>query len=120
MAVHLKVRTCFDTGHFVRLMFLLCTAPRERERQLTLGYPYTRELLKVEFLLFLQFTFQAIITTDGQTSFTAFIYENPRDRLLRFKQIKVGFFGNRRDFFNVNTRNLERVNVFRIDGKTTI
>ncbi len=62
----------------------------------------------------MQATFQAVIATDGRTSFAAFIYDDPGNRVI--VRNSVGFFGNRRQFYNVNYRLLEETNLFRIDG----
>ena len=60
-------------------------------------------------------TFQAVIATDGRTSFAALIYPDPNNEIL-LNMGSVGFFGNRRRFFNADIPSLERVNLYRIDG----
>ena len=75
-------------------------------------------------------TFQTVISTDGQHSFAALIYENPK---ITFSSVDpeqsgptiIGFDSGLREHADVgkillrNNRTLEATNVYRIDGTSS-
>lgn len=67
-------------------------------------------------------TFQTVLSTDGNISFAAFIYDDPQAVVNIFNDREIGF--NAGDSVRANvalkvgqSANLEAVNIFRIDGK---
>ena len=64
---------------------------------------------------------QAILATDGSVSFAIFLYENPNvfiEMMLSLPEDLIGFNpGRRRDIRSTTITDLERVHIFRIDGK---
>ena len=55
-----------------------------------------------------------VIATDHRTTFAAFNYAD----LHRLPPSSaIGFFGDRRNYLNINTSALKSTNLFRIDGK---
>ena len=74
--------------------------------------------------LLLQVTFQVVLSTDGRASFATLIYEDPIN--VMSGRYQVGFdSGDRRRGVNLLgadsiSWNTQRVNIFRIDGKSVI
>ena len=67
------------------------------------------------FLLLQSYTFQAVITTDGEVSFAIFLYMNDVTTLRQLTQI--GFnAGDGEHLSNVPLYSIENVNIYRIDG----
>ena len=54
------------------------------------------------------------LVTDGTVTFAIFNYADPGETV--GANPTVGFYGNRRQFSNVDILSLEMSNVFRIDG----
>ena len=68
-------------------------------------------------IIYPQYTFQVILSTDGISSFATFIYQNVTS--LSVGQIfQTGFnSGDRRRFTNILQNSLREINTYRIDGK---
>ena len=74
----------------------------------------------------MQISFQVVLSTDGKTSFAAFLYGEVIRNLLAcdlhkslyvFDELAIGFnAGDRERFLNIPRSDLEEINVFRIDG----
>lgn len=68
-------------------------------------------------LLCIQFTFQTVISTDGNVSFAAFIYANLTSELGQIPTSQIGFnAGDGVRMSNIMLNSIEAVNVFRVDG----
>jgi len=75
----------------------------------------------------LQYTFQVVLSTDGNLSFAFFIYEDPESlNGITSHDWQIGFnAGNGVEGINIMgsdssvtyTRNLTQVNIYRLDGK---
>ena len=74
----------------------------------------------------MQMSFQVVLSTDGKTSFATLLYDDVIRNLLAcdlnnsldvFYGLSIGFnAGDRERFFNIPKIDLEKINVFRIDG----
>ena len=76
------------------------------------------------FFCYMQVTFQVVLSTDGRASFATLVYEDPIN--VMSGRYQVGFdSGDRRRGVNLLgadsiSWNTQRVNIFRIDGKSVI
>ena len=71
-------------------------------------------------------SFQVVLSTDGKASFATFLYGNVirnllacdlNNSLVALSEITIGFnAGDRGRYLNIPRSNLEKINVFRIDG----
>lgn len=67
-------------------------------------------------IMFIQYTYQTVLATDGRRSFAIFIYDNPASHDLLIGD-QIGFTaGDRVRVSNVQKDSIGTTNVFRIDG----
>ena len=71
-------------------------------------------------------SYQTVLSTDGTASFAAFIYDDPTAVAAITGSVQIGFDagdGIRASVVynqGLNATSLEQVNLFRIDGKTSV
>ena len=81
---------------------------------------------KKNAIMFLQGTFQAVLSTDGSVTFAIFIYEVNQETIDNIQYYQVGFAsGDGNAFINIvgrepaqYTGELQQISAFRIDGMT--
>ena len=73
-------------------------------------------------MLLLQYTFQAVLATDGTASFAIFLYGDITTLLdlSNAQRTQIGFNGGDGEHMsNIPVNSLEPVNIYRIDGRYT-
>ncbi len=77
----------------------------------------------MNFILQIQITFQAVVSTDGRTSFAALIYNEPNlvfslndTQILGFDSGGHVLYADMGEILSLNDQTLDATNIFRIDG----